>query len=255
MHPKILIDFPETYSFEDMRFHIRELTRDLRTVLEKVESLTKKTLSDSGEIFAFRNEFEGIHSLLVHITSHHASELFRLVHQTLNHSSQSILAEAFSEVEENAYTALEQFSLPNSADSVDFNQFLNTEICSLLSTLSETQQQIEHISNVQASTLNWEEVLERGVAQFSKTLLNCVIPQSQIILAQTVRLHYLADSTAAKQDEEWQILATPLYEDTHPHAHELDLCPRCGATLTSDDRTYDGSYCESCRTRWSQPTK
>jgi hypothetical protein len=30
----------------------------------------------------------------------------------------------------------------------------------------------------------------------------------------------------------------------------LHQCTNCGSTLTSDDKTFDGMYCENCRTRW-----
>jgi predicted amidophosphoribosyltransferase len=56
----------------------------------------------------------------------------------------------------------------------------------------------------------------------------------------------------AKQDEDWNLLATPLHEENHPLGRSLEVCPNCGASLTSDDRTFNGSYCENCRTRWIQ---
>jgi hypothetical protein len=63
------------------------------------------------------------------------------------------------------------------------------------------------------------------------------------------------DVLKAAQEDYWQLLATPLQEEYHPSARSLDSCIpciRCGAKLTADDRTFDGSYCESCRTRWIQ---
>ena len=51
------------------------------------------------------------------------------------------------------------------------------------------------------------------------------------------------------------MLSTPLNENYHPDARRLDFCPNCGAKLTGDDRTFHGSYCEECRTAWSDSSE
>ena len=63
-------------------------------------------------------------------------------------------------------------------------------------------------------------------------------------------LHRHLDPAAAGQEDRDLEIATPLRYRRHPRARELEACPHCAAPLEPGDRTFTGSYCENCRTRW-----
>lgn len=50
-----------------------------------------------------------------------------------------------------------------------------------------------------------------------------------------------------------EALSTPECELPLAGARTLVACPRCGLSLTGGDRTFDGSFCEACGTRWVDP--
>jgi len=70
-----------------------------------------------------------------------------------------------------------------------------------------------------------------------------------------VALHHIADPDAAAAEARDQELATPLREISLEGARSLQTCPHCGAPLGRGDRTFTGSYCENCRTRYFEPAQ
>ncbi len=74
-------------------------------------------------------------------------------------------------------------------------------------------------------------------------------PAALRCLALARALHRAADPEAAADEDRADELATPLRELVLADARTLENCPHCGARLTTEDRTFDGSYCENCRTR------
>lgn len=66
-------------------------------------------------------------------------------------------------------------------------------------------------------------------------------------------LHHRLDPFAAMQEEADHLVSVPQQIRPHPGARALDTCPSCDSPLGSGDRTWTGSYCEVCRTRWVDP--
>jgi hypothetical protein len=65
----------------------------------------------------------------------------------------------------------------------------------------------------------------------------------------------LVQMTAEKldpADASTDLWPAPKRELSHPDARALTACPFCGAALGQDDRTFTGSFCEACGTRWSE---
>lgn len=76
------------------------------------------------------------------------------------------------------------------------------------------------------------------------------VPAVRAALTLAVALHRAADPLAAAAADQADELATPLREVTIAAARALVVCPHCDAALGRDDRTFGGSYCEACRTRF-----
>jgi len=76
------------------------------------------------------------------------------------------------------------------------------------------------------------------------------MPAVRAALTLAVALHRAADPMAAHDDDQADELATPLREVALEGARVLVACPHCGGALGRADRTFDGSYCEACRTRF-----
>jgi hypothetical protein len=93
------------------------------------------------------------------------------------------------------------------------------------------------------------EAIERDLAELS-LLADLVIGAADRAHALAVHAHRLANPVEAADEARCQEISTPLHEREHADARSLDRCPSCGNALESDDRTFDGSFCEGCRTAW-----
>lgn len=69
-------------------------------------------------------------------------------------------------------------------------------------------------------------------------------------LAAAVSAHHLVDPLAAMDEDAEAEAATPLTVGSRSDARELTVCPTCRSALGPDDRTFTGTFCEVCRTRW-----
>jgi len=134
----------------------------------------------------------------------------------------------------------------------DESTMLHMGLQALNSALSLALEGVDQALASQGGEPRGAEQLEHELEQLVEVLGSQVWLQSQQLYQQAFHLHRKADPLKAAQEDYLQLLATPLQEEYHPSARSLDSCIRCGAKLTADDRTFDGSYCESCRTRWIQ---
>jgi hypothetical protein len=83
--------------------------------------------------------------------------------------------------------------------------------------------------------------------------LDALLLTLDALLEVTRALHHALDPLDALAEAEAEELATPLFEEVHPDAASLTRCPRCGAALDWQDRTFTGTYCEGCRSAWLVP--
>lgn len=85
------------------------------------------------------------------------------------------------------------------------------------------------------------------------TALDTLIHTLSALSVITRALHHALDPLETLAEAKAEELATPLFEEVHPDAASLIRCPRCGAALDWQDRTFTGTYCEGCRSAWLVP--
>jgi hypothetical protein len=247
----ILLGFPDTETFSDLRFHLKEIRRDLSTLTTQIEALSAAVSDEPQVIWRVRDGLASAVCGIEHDVCHHLAEALKLGGQVLE---MPVLEKAGQEL-----ASLEMELFGNNESVLGSGQVnndrlisLRTELQALASDLSAAQQEAEQVTRLQGGNPIGSEQLGRGLLQLAEVLSKRALPQSQRTHTQVVQLSRTADPDAAAEEDQWQTLATPLKEEYHPLARSLNRCPQCDATLTSEDRTFDGSYCESCRTRWSQ---
>lgn len=245
----ILPGFPDTESFKELRFHLKELHWDLTSLVKKVEALSANVPDTPQALLSIRYGLVDVTSGIEHDVSHHLAEALKLVGQVLENSSLAEVGERLASLETN----WDGEGLPQPEDvQSDESTMLHMGLQALNSALSLALEGVDQAVGMQGGEPRGFEQLEDELEQLAEVLGSRVWLQSQQLYQQALRLHRTADPLKAAQEDYLQLLATPLQEEYHPSARSLDSCIRCGAKLTADDRTFDGSYCESCRTRWIQ---
>lgn len=127
---------------------------------------------------------------------------------------------------------------------------LASELGVVLTALDEAQAvliELEAKRGTEASV--WLGIAKRLV----EILQDIASPAVSRCLALAVALHHLSDPEAAAAEARDEELATPLREMSIEGARELQTCPHCGAPLGPGDRTFTGSFCENCRTKYVEP--
>lgn len=252
----ILLGFPETESFNELRFHLKELHWDLTSLVKKVKVLSAVIPDTPQSLLSIRNGLVDVVCGIEHGVSHHLAEALKLVGQVLTNSSVVEVGERLASLE----VDWDGEELPQSEDATedvnsDDSIRLHLGLEALTSALSVALEGVDQAIAIQGGEPRRAEQLQYELEQLVEVLGRRAWLQSQQLYKQALRLYQTADPVKAAQEDYWQLLATPLQEEYHPSARSLNYCLRCGAILTSDDRTFDGSYCEFCRTRWIESSK
>lgn len=237
----ILPDLPNTEPFQELRFHLQELHWDLKALVKEIEALSP-TIPDNSQ--AFRTIRYGLIHLtagIEHDASHHLAMALKLTGEGLAKPYLSDLGEQLGSQEMD----WDRDPAVSRADGYpDDPLTLHRGIEQLASVLRRASQEADR------SAWGSLEDLENGLKELAEILGSRAWSMVEALYPPAYRLHRAADPVQAAEDDYWQLIATPLHEDYHPLARSLDSCPRCGAPLTEEDCTFDGSYCESCRSRW-----
>lgn len=247
----ILPGFPNTKPFKELRFHLRELYWDLTRLVKEVETLSAAAPDVPQAFQRIRYELIDITSGLEHTIFYHLAETLKLAGQVLEKPSLTEVGTQLTcqqidwDTEQSFGSAKEQHK--------DVNK-LYIDLHELASKLSLAWEKADRAVRSQGGEPNGSEQLERALEQLFEILDYQIWLKSQQLYLQAVQLHRTTDPVQAAQEDYWQLLATPLQEESHPLARRLNSCPRCGASLTQEDRTFDGSFCEFCRTRWIEST-
>ncbi len=246
-----LPDLPINESLQELRFHLRELYYDLLSEIKEAKALSTFVPRNKSEYYHLRSKLVDISTGAEHYVCYHLVKALKLAYEELSLSSLSdilsqITCQELEENEGDSTLSPEQIT----QHTLDFRKEVKELLSQLCLSLNIVSRFVENERLVKEA-----KDLETELIQLSEILAGKVLPQSQQLYQKTVLLYKSVAPEEVAQEEYWQNLSIPLHEETHPLARNLEHCPRCRAVLTREDRTFDGSFCESCRTRWDEPSE
>ncbi|WNZ26894.1 hypothetical protein HJG54_34270 [Leptolyngbya sp. NK1-12] len=238
----ILPGLPNTKAFNDLRFQIKALRSELMNLGQEVEELARRRFCTPEDFLSLRYQLSSISAGLEHVVSFHYAELLRLIAQLFNEQALLAESERLSQVEID-------WDVRDASACLDR---LHKNLQQLATTLQVARNELQQLAQHPDPESQGVKPLAPRLARLTEMLVNQGLLACQTLLGQAVQFHRDADPVAAAAEDYWAIVDTPLREEHHPAALQLAYCPYCGAKLTSEDRSFDGSYCENCRTRWIQ---
>ncbi|MGB3693047.1 MAG: hypothetical protein WBG70_07170 [Spirulinaceae cyanobacterium] len=246
-----LPDFPVNESLQELRFHLRSLYYDLLSEIKSTKALSVFVPSNKSEYHRLRNESEDISTGAEHYVCYHLVKALKLADKELSLPS---LTDIWSQITCQELEVADGDS-PLSSEQItqytlDFQKEVKEVLSQLCLSLNIVSRFVENERLVKET-----KHLETELIQLAEILAGKVLPLSEQLYQKAVLLYKSVAPEEVAEEEYWQNLAIPLYEETHPLARSLEHCPRCGAVLTGEDRTFVGSFCESCRTRWDEPSE
>jgi hypothetical protein len=221
-----------TLSEEETRelwFQLRSLRYALATGVAEVALCRLPSVFDVASLSQLRGRLASLDSLVNDDIRSHAQRALALL-------DPGTLAEALAT----------PMGAPVSAQ--DARAPFTQQIDNLAAALTGAAELVAAISDAESPLAALDDV-RRIVAMLN----DLAAPAVRTALTLAVAFHRAADSSAAAEDDRANELAEPLRELPHVEARALTLCPHCGAHLGAGDRTFNGSYCEACRSRFYLP--
>jgi hypothetical protein len=237
----ILPDLPDSEQIRELRFHLRSLQQDLAASIARLELCLPLPAMEPATAWRLRETVATATAAIEHDARHHVQRALDLVSVVSGGADHAPL-----EVEPAVMPSLTAPVDPVSGATRDQ---LERALGDALAALARAQAIIVEIAATQGDDA---ATLRARVSIAAETLWRVAWPAAQRCLALAQVLHHAADPAAASDEARADELATPLREVAIDAARSLSSCPRCGAPLAAEDRTFDGSYCESCRTRFFQ---
>lgn len=235
----ILPDLPDSERIRELRFHLRSLQHDVAATIARLETCLPVPALEPAAMWRIREIVEDAAAAIEHDARLHAQRALELV------SADPAGADRPSVEIESAVTPPLMVAAVPGAD--DTRVQLAKELGVALAALARAGTIIVEVA---ATRGNETASLRPRLTATAETLQSIAWPATLRSLALARALHHAADPAAAAAEARADELATPLNEIALDGARALASCPRCGAPLTSDDRTFDGSYCENCRSRF-----
>jgi hypothetical protein len=250
----VLSDFPETDAFSAIRFYLRYIYSDLTKIAEKVDELEALDFQQPYSLKIASEEFPYLLYGSIDFNIY-----FRIADSLVN------LGQFLSKPDliELGESLIHQGNLWNESKLKPPSVFDEPE--KLVEKLRNLSIELRKIVNETEKTTQYKlgngggfNLLEKTLKEMAERYVEKIMPLSIDIYLQSWGLFRREYPEEAREEDFWEMIYTPLHEDYHPHALELDACPRCGAVLTrntvfghSTDEER-GKYCESCRSRWIQ---
>jgi hypothetical protein len=233
----ILPDLPDSEPVRELRFHLRSLQHDLAASITALQTCLPLPAMEPAAMWQLRETVADAAAAIEHDAQHHIQRAVTLVFEPGD-------ANQAAEIEPRATP-----SLPDDAGRSpdDAREQLAEELGIALAALARARAAVVEIA---ATRGNDVARLRPRMSSIAETLSRVAWPAALRCLALAQALHRAADPAAAAAEDRADELATPLRELTLVGARALEICPRCGAPLTAEDRTFDGSFCENCRSRF-----
>jgi hypothetical protein len=238
----ILPDLPDREPVRELRFHLRSLQHDLAASITRLQTCLPLPAAEPAAMWRLRETVADAASAIEHDARHHAQQAVALLFAVSGEGDHDAV-EIESEV--TPAFACDAGPLPD-----DARDRLTEELRVTLAALEPARAAVIEIAATRGGNA---ASLRPRVRSIAETLWRVAWPAALRCLALAQSLHRAADPTAAAAEDRADELATPLRELVLVGARALEICPRCGAQLTAEDRTFDGSYCENCRTRFLEP--
>jgi hypothetical protein len=261
LNDSILPNFPETEAFSSIRFYLKYSHWDLLKRIKILDELQNLDFKQPYSFKELREEFPSVlYGGLDFIIYFRIAQSLIALGQTI---SKSTLVEMGEDLILQGDIRNESSKHPPPDDTLDHPDNVIKKLHSLTVRIHEVVSKIEEIAEYKGGNSNAFDLLEKGLKDLAMKFTQEIIPCADDIYMQAWGLYRREYPEEAREEDFWQMIYTPLYEEYHPHALALEKCPRCGAILTREDvygrapssmipDSETGKYCESCRSRWIQ---
>ena len=223
---------PSGESARLIAFHLRELAADLRGLADRLALLPPEVEDVDWNLRALLADAS---SLLEHDSEHHMGECVRL-----------LAAPGVPVVLETRIDP--PTSLPGSAR--ELQEGLHRLIAGVQQCEARVGQCLASLAGTRQCAGLPERLVEDELRSVATRLCDELHPLAARLHAASVILYERSHPDAAEQERRDRERTLARNERTHPDARALTACPHCGASLSAEDRTADGSFCEACGTRW-----
>jgi hypothetical protein len=247
MLPTELPDFPDTPAMGELRFHLRELHWDLTGLVARLRELLARPTDDAAATRRLRQELGVVVAAIEHDAQHHAPRALELIR-------------AFGALFPDPEVPRPDNSAPDERGdgrdpdlASEATGQLASALQQVLRGLEEALATVDRAAAMSGAKPGAVETIQGSLTDVVQVLGVQSAPAAMRALDLAVSLHRLLDPEAAAEEDRLEELETPLREIPHREARTLARCPRCGAPRSEGDRTFDGSFCEACRTRWYEP--
>jgi hypothetical protein len=252
----LLPDFPKTEMFSEIHFYLKYSHFDLIKIVVTIDKLLELDFQQPYSFKELREEFPYIlYGRLDFIIYFRIAQSLINLGQTV---SKSALVELGQDLIHQGDLWNESSKSPPLDETLDNSEGVIKQLRNLAAEIREIIKKLEEIAQYRVGNGEGFDLLENSLKELANKFTQSIIPCAEDIYMQAWGLHRREYPEEAKEEDYWKMIETPLHEDYHPSALELDACPRCGAILTredvyghSDDEER-GKYCESCRSRWIQ---
>jgi hypothetical protein len=236
---------------KELRFHLTELTWDLKELSAQTRTLRDYDGPDTAKHVRFG--LATITAAVEHDAQHHAPRAHKLT-QVLNGD----VEQADPEFDDTPLN-IDAEAIPPKIDGALELSTASANLTYLLDLLKEELERALVIAQRAYLRIDLSPPDFKTIAQDLKELAEILQERAQPHANKAglwaTAIHRASDPAVAEEEDLWREIATPLHERPNPEARQLTICPECGSSLSRDDRTFDGSYCEHCRTRWYEPPR
>ena len=211
------------------RFHLVEIASDIRSTIRDLSELRNRVSTLASEPNGPWDRrillaVDTIVATLEHDLEHHVPAILALAGREVSHRS--------------------EITIPPVASGAE----TLIRIDNLMKALGHAEVLVQSLLEV----FRADASAARSIEELHEHLAETTLPLAVAIQRDALALKYAVEPAAALEDTIGSALETPLRTEFNPEAKRLARCPRCGGSLSDEDRTFSGSYCETCRTRWEE---
>jgi hypothetical protein len=255
MNQKLILGLPDSPLVQELQFHLSEMRRDLVGLVQSLDTARIPEILDTTTTAALHYQIEAWFASLDHTLRYHLVRALELWSTVAGSSEGVTVAQQIIALQPRLFDGDDTSAEDIIREGVHVEDVpsavgeLRMNVRELTNALAEVQAQIERLTDMQRSPSENIEHINDVLTQLASALIAETWPVMVRLFYQAVQIHNIVDPDQVSDQAEDD---TPLRELTHPQARSLTSCPWCHASLSADDRTFDGSYCEMCQTLWHE---